>query len=160
MPGLDIAQSSSISDPLRRALLFVAAECTTLEDDWWIIGSTAAFLSGLFDPVPRDIDLLVSARDASRLFLQWNVQPRTPLQSNLFRSVFGICNTETIDIEIMGDLNVNVGREWCPLKLKSRKAIETDAGKLYIPTREEQVSILKLFGRPKDLIRAKSLETL
>jgi hypothetical protein len=157
---LNDPKSSNISNQLRDAVLFVAMECKLLEDDWWIIGSTAALLSGLPHIEPRDVDLLVSARDARRLFARWKVRPVTPASSSLFRSVFGVHCIGNVDIEIMGDLEVRTNGIWSSLKPKSRELTQTDAGQLFIPARDEQISILRLFGRPKDLLRARALEMI
>jgi hypothetical protein len=60
----------------------------------------------------------------------------------------------------MGDLEVGIDGIWRPIKPKSRERIETNAGQLFIPARNVQVSILRLFGRPKDMLRAKALEMI
>ena len=151
---------SNIPDRLQTAVRFVAAECDSLEDAWWIIGSTAAFFSGLHHPVPNDVDLLVSARDAQRLFAQWRINPTESTPSKLFRSLFGIHSLRTIDIEIMGGLEIFADGEWQRLEPKTRERVATEAGCLFIPAREEQISILRLFGRPKDIARADALEMI
>jgi hypothetical protein len=151
---------SSIPDRLQAAVQFIAAESVSLEDAWWIIGSSAAFFSGLQHPMPNDVDLLVSARDARRLFAQWQVKPTEPAPSKLFRSLFGIHSLRTIDIEIMGDLEIFADGEWQRLEPKTRERVATEAGCLFVPARGEQISILRLFGRPKDMARADALEMI
>jgi hypothetical protein len=160
MSDLDAAWfSRHVPGPFQHAFDFIAAECASLEDDGWIIGSTAALLSGLLHPLPEDVDLLVSAGDAYRLLARWKTQctPCTP--SNLFHSVFGVFTVATVDIEVMGDLEISTDHGWRRLKPKSRESMQFDSGPLSIPTREEQISILRLFGRPKDLTRARALES-
>jgi hypothetical protein len=53
----------------------------------------------------------------------------------------------------MGDLEIFANGEWRRLEPKTREQVETEAGCVFIPARE-QISILRLFGHPKDIASA------
>ena len=58
-----------------------------------------------------------------------------------------------IDVELMGDFEVRVQGDWTPVWPETRNAIDGPWGRVYIPELDEQVEILRRFGRPKDLRR-------
>ena len=141
-------------EKLARTLDAVAAAAAVLQERWWIIGSTAAFLVGL-DEQPKDVDLLTSEADAHRLMKHWRLEPTLPSASDLFRSsIFAMATFAPLPIEVMAGLNVR-GE---PLVPTTRLALPWSKGLLHVPEPQEQISILERFGRDKDLRRAGRLK--
>jgi hypothetical protein len=131
----------------------VATAAGELREPWWIIGSAAACLIGLHGH-PADVDLLVGEEDAHRLLGLWKSEPQATLPSHLFRStVFGRVSVAPLPIEVMAGLRVH-GE---PLVPRSRLPVPWRGKLLYVPDLGEQVAILRLFGREKDLRRADAL---
>jgi hypothetical protein len=145
------------ADPrLARTLDIVAEAAALLQQGWWIIGSAAAFLAGLEEPV-ADVDLLTSEADARRLLAAWGAEPQPPSPSPLFAStVFARVALAPLPIEVMAGTRVR-GEPLVP-----RTAAEVPWGdrRLYIPEIGEQIAILRRFGRDKDIRRAERLEAL
>ena len=141
---------------LSETLDAVAEATAVLQEPWWVIGSTAAFLIGL-DEQPADVDLLTSEADARRLLKHWSLEAGPPNPSPLFHSaVFATARMAPLPIEVMGDLRVR-GE---PLDPRTRLAVPWRDRLLHVPALGEQIAILEWFGRDKDLRRAERLRTL
>ena len=125
------------------------------EADWWIIGSTALWLSG-FKTRPKDIDILCSGAVAKALVKTCDMQLINSSEQDRFRSQ--IFDRKAIkgglDVEIMGDFEVRGPGGWAPLWPVTRQTIDGPWGRVFVPEIDEQVDILRRFGRPKDLRRA------
>jgi hypothetical protein len=137
--------------------LDLCAEATSaLREPWWIIGSAAAFLVGLENEV-ADVDLLTSPADAHDLLGAWGVEAATPSPSPLFASaVFGRASVAPLPIEVMAGTRVR-GELLSP---RTRIAVPWRERLLHVPDAREQIAILRLFGREKDLQRAERLEAI
>jgi hypothetical protein len=141
---------------LKQTLDMVAEAAGELREPWWIIGSAAAVLAGLDEQV-ADVDLLTGAAGARQLLRRWAVVPAAPSPSPLFASdIFGRLTTAPLPIEIMGGLRVRGDR----LLPATRMAVPWGDRQLYTPGVPEQIAILRLFGRDKDLERAERLEAM
>ena len=129
-----------------------------LQDDAFIIGSSALAFSGIEIPTVNDLDLLVSTRDAHFLQKAWNdrvIKDYVPGQGDLFRSTFGRFRFAAMDLEVMGDLEVRKNGNWIPLIVARHHTMVIGGLKVNIPTLDEQNRILTLFGREKDLDKVK-----
>jgi hypothetical protein len=117
---------------------------------WTLIGSGALILLGLPLAEAADLDIVTSAEGAGRLrraWASWLVagQPKAP--DGPFRSDdFARYETPLGPVEVMGGLRIR-GE---PLTIGERVGPT--------PTVAEQLRILRLFGRPKDLAKAEQLE--
>lgn len=122
--------------------------------DWWIIGSAALALSGI-DVAPKDIDVFAASDviEAARLNL---AAAATPSRSDLFRSqpYFQFHPEGGLEIDFMGGLEIRVAGAWTGLRIESRMRVSAGSVSLFVPSLEEQAVILRLFGRPRDLVRA------
>lgn len=137
----------------------VANAAADARDPWWIIGSAAVVLHGGDLPHVRDVDLLMSARDAEAFLRRARVEGRRGTGDDRFRSqVFGTWTRPPLPVEAFGGFEVAVGGEWRQVALSSRKAVTVGGARIYLPSAEELVRLLRSFGRPKDLERAKILE--
>ncbi|HQQ97130.1 MAG TPA: hypothetical protein PLX35_07695 [Cyclobacteriaceae bacterium] len=132
-----------------------------LQDDACIIGSSALALSGIAIEQVNDLDLLVSTRDAHFLQKAWNdrgIKDYVPGQGDLFRSTFSRFRFAAMDMEVMGDLEVRKNGNWIPVIVAQHHTIVIGGLKVNIPTLDEQIRILTLFGREKDLTKVRLIE--
>lgn len=114
---------------------------------WSLIGSGALVLLGVPLEAAGDLDVVTSVDGARRLRAAWGAwiapgEPKAP--DGPFRSDdFARYETPWGPVEVMGGLKVR-GR---PLDVSGP-----------IPSAADQLRILRLFGRPKDLAKAERLE--
>lgn len=140
-----------------RALLEAVADA----DDWWLIGSTAACLSGA-DFTPEDVDVFGSSATMAAIVGHFGGASTTGTSGERFRSqpFCRIAISGGLPIEVMGDLEVKSNEAWDRLRIHSRVAIATPVGTVYVPDLDEQVAIFELFGRDKDLAKAAILRRM
>lgn len=138
-----------MTDDLAATLDAVAAELAEAVQPWWVIGSAAALLHGAATQV-ADVDVLLSLADAERLAQRWNVDNEANDDGRFRSDVFARWPDAPLPVEIMAGLTVR-GR---PVTPRTRERI----GSVWVPSRGELVSILRRFGRPKDVARADLLE--
>jgi hypothetical protein len=114
---------------------------------WSLIGSGALILLGVPLDEAADLDVVTSVDGAGRLraaWASWLDEGERKAPDGPFRSdAFDAYETPWGRVEVMGGLHVR-GRRLDP----SRP----------IPDAAEQLRILRLFGRPKDLAKAERLE--
>jgi len=96
---------------------------------------------------------LTSSRDADKLKELWKEQRLNykPIETTRFKSNFARFNFELLDVEVMGDLEVYSKGQWRKVIVNSFKTISFTESKVNVPTLVEQVRILQLFGRQKDV---------
>lgn len=132
-----------------------------LQDDYFIIGSAALILTGIEITDTRDIDILTSDRDANRLRGMWKsrlVENHTTTNDDLFRSNFSRYHFGALDVEILGDLEVQKDNQWKRLIIQDY-IIHSEKGiQLKLPSIEEQKRIFQWFGRDKDIIKLDLIE--
>lgn len=143
------------------ALTQVAAALREARDPWWVIGSAAMALAGLEDIEVADVDLLTSSADAPCVAAALDATPPVgKADGDHFRSCFFTTDATPLDIEIMGDLEVMSNGAWTSVRPRTRRAVKVASAVFFIPEVAEQIDILRLFGRPKDLARAEKLGSL
>jgi hypothetical protein len=136
----------------------LAVSVSGADDDWWIIGSTAVVLHGADVPKTRDVDLLMSPRDAERLLKRVGGKPSDSKPSTQFRSkVFGTWFDPPLPIEVMGGFSVMTAGGWQPVLPKTRERRTLEGHEFYVPSVGELREMLLSFGRPKDVERAQLL---
>ena len=129
-------------------------------DPWWIIGSAAVNLHGAHVPDIKDVDVLMTRSDAEQVLRKLGLRSRPPTSSTMFRSsAFGTWTGPPLPVEIMGDLKLATPAGWCPVRPQTREAVTIDGHRLFVPAAGELVALLRSFGRPKDLLRVRLLET-
>ena len=137
----------------------VAAAAADADDRWWIIGSAAVVLHAVELGDVRDVDLLMSARDAESFLRRVGVEPGRGTGDGRFRSrVFGTWREPPLPVEAFGGFEVATDGAWREVTLATREAVTIGDGRLYVPSRVELVRLLHSFGRPKDLERASMLD--
>lgn len=105
--------------------------------------------------------MLLSNRDALYLKEVWRdkrINDYQPIQGDLFRSTFSRFDFGTMDIEAMGDLEVNRNGTWTPVKITQFNSIAIEGLTIKIPTLEEQIRVFKMLGRDKDLNKVRLIE--
>ena len=129
-----------------------APDLEAMGEPWTVIGSGALILLGLPLQAANDLDIVTSVDGAGRLrtvWAGWHCPAEAKLPDGPFRSEdFARYETLWGPVEVMGGLKVR-GE---PLVIGARHA------DLPIPSASEQLRILRLFGRPKDLAKAAQLE--
>ena len=143
---------------LAETLQMVAAAAHSAADPWWIIGSAAVVLHGGVVGRVKDVDLMMSARDAEGLLRRAGVEPRRGTGDERFRSmVFGTWSKPPIPVEAFGGFELCAGGVWRAVALDTREAVTVGGAQVFVPSREELVRLLQSFGRAKDLERARLL---
>ena len=149
----------SVTPAIAESLAMLAQAAAGAADEWWIIGSAAVLLHGGAVGHAKDIDLMMSARDADAFLRRVGVEPRRGTGDERFRSaVFGTWRRPPVAVEAFGGFEVAVGPTWREVRLETREAVTVGTARVYLPQRAELVRLLRCFGRPKDLERAKLLE--
>ena len=137
---------------LNKAFDQVAALLADIQQEWWIIGSSALALHGISGLDVADIDILVPDIEAGALVANRlgaevvSKDPHPQFHSDLFATL----TFAGLDIEVMSGFCVISNGEMLPVLPKSRLAFERKFGFLYAPSLEELEDILRLFGRKKD----------
>lgn len=134
-------------DDLRMLFDHVAPDLDAFAAPWSLIGSGALILLGAPIDAAADLDVVTSVAGAGRLeaaWAGWRAPGQAKAPDGPFRSEhFARYATPWGPVEVMGGLRVR-GR---PLEVSGP-----------IPGGTEQLRILRLFGRPKDLAKAAVLE--
>lgn len=128
-----------------------------LKHDYYIVGSAAMVLTGCKVDEIGDINILTSSFDANFLQNLWAdkiVTDHVYEYERIFRSNSGRFRFSTLDVEVMGNLEVHVGQQWVPLVVRQFMNVEVAGFQVKVPTLKEQYRIYKFFGRPKDLDKA------
>ncbi|RUL78418.1 hypothetical protein EKH80_04945 [Dyella choica] len=152
-PGQALREAIATSVPLLRS------HC---RDPWVVIGSAACALAGAAVEV-ADLDLLTSAADAQQLTALWSSRldgSYTPAGADRFRSHFARFRFPGLPLEVMGGLELNQAGDWLPVQVNEIVHVDVAGIAVPIPSRVEQIRLLKSFGRPKDRARAELLRAV
>jgi hypothetical protein len=138
------------SADLRALFERLAPDLDAYAAPWVLIGSGALILLGVPLEEAADLDVVTSMDGARRLraaWAGWLAPGEAKAPDGPFRSDdFARYETPWGPVEIMGGLRVR----GAPLRIGARDGA--------IPPAAEQLRILRLFGRPKDLAKAARLE--
>ncbi|MDZ7629591.1 MAG: hypothetical protein U5J99_14415 [Parvularculaceae bacterium] len=140
---------------LAATLADIASAAENFDDEWWVIGSAAAALSGADIASVGDVDVLLSENDARRLLGLWSAAPRSHGAPDAqFRSaVFARFEKTPLAIEAFGGFEMRVRGRWravLPLTREGR-------GGVFTPSLAEQIAILEAMDREKDRARIAAL---
>ncbi|MEK7266934.1 MAG: hypothetical protein AAB227_12640 [Pseudomonadota bacterium] len=140
---------------LAETLGLIAAAAPAFTDEWWIIGSAAAALAGADIAEVRDVDLLLSERDATALLARWAGAPKAPPDpSDQFRSaVFARFQHLPLAVEAFGGFEMRVRGRWRRVEPMTRLR----CGGVFTPSTAEQIALLEAMGREKDGARIAAL---
>jgi hypothetical protein len=148
-----------ISPRLQAGLDHLARLMQAEAEPWWIIGSTALVLTGLDNLEPDDIDVVASGDCLRRALASAGVDEMAPRPHPRFHSspYQRIEWQGAAPIELMGDLRVKTPVEAVRIVFESRISVLAGRSELFIPSAAEQIALLNLFGREKDLAKAARL---
>jgi hypothetical protein len=151
----------ALDETLVAAVRAASDVMVSAHDPWWIIASAAVALHGADAGPVGDVDVLLSRRDAMRILPTIGVQPVSGVESAAFHSgIFGTWRGAALPVEFMADFTYRCGADWITVAPTTRQAIEISGRTVFVPERAELHRMLLAFGRPKDLVRARSLEAL
>ena len=150
-----------LPDDFAASLDILASAASEMQDPWWVFGGAAMVLWGLRDWRAPDIDIMASPRDARRLIEALHGEVTPDPGEGLFRSqVFGQILTTPVPLDVMAGMDVRAGGDWVPVTFSTRVPIVLEDFTVFTPSINEQIETCRLFGRPKDLLRAEMLESL
>jgi hypothetical protein len=146
---------------LSETLSMLARAAQDAEDDWWLIGSAAVVLHGGQVLHVKDVDLMMSVRDADAFLHRVGgdrgaVEPSERFQSD----VFGVWNEPPVPIEIFGGFRLAIEGVWQDVSFATREPVAVANARVFVPSATELVRLLHSFGRAKDLERAARLAQL
>src|SRR6478736_6572739 len=145
--------SNTIKEKIIAVLKEAHPALSQLQDEFFVIGASALILSDLPINETKDIDLLTSSRDADKLKGLWKERDLNykPVATTRFKSNFARFQFGSLDIEVMGDLEVYSKGQWRKVVVNNFKTIALTDLQIKVPTLSEQIRILQLFGRQKDI---------
>lgn len=133
------------------ALQRISGLLSAAADPWWVLGSAAMALIGVDPGEIRDIDVLVSRRDATALMDSHHWENQADGGTEQFRSsIFLRPGLGEKRVEIMSEYEIRRGDKWEPVQPASRLRVMLDDTALFVPERWEQIEILNRLARPKD----------
>ncbi len=140
------------------ALLRLTAIMANARNDWWVIGSAAVALHRADAGRVADIDVLVSESDAAHILPSHGVPVAAGVADARFVStLFATYTDAPLPIEFMAGLHRRSGRAWEAVQPLTRCTVAGNGWTVFVPERAELITILRSFGRPKDLRRAAAL---
>ncbi len=148
----------TIDPRVSASLAMVARVMKDAYGPWWIIGSAAVMLHGGETGEIADIDVIVSSSDINRLYERLPLSNTPDETKRIFRSTrFGCWLEPPLNVEFMHGLEVHTGRGWQTVTLESAQAIKVGDYPVFVPSRNELIELLQLFGREKDIRRAATI---
>jgi hypothetical protein len=149
-----------ISPRLQAGLDHLAGLMQGEPEPWWVIGSTALVLTGIAGVEPDDIDVVASGSCLRRVLAKADIdeiasKPHPQFCSSPYQRIELEGATP---IELMGDLHVLTRSKLARVVLESRSEIRAGTAVVFIPSIAEQIALLRLFGRGKDMAKAALLE--
>lgn len=154
-----LSTSMELDADLKDTLLRTSDWLADTKDPWWILGSAAIALLGVDPNGVRDIDVLVSERDAEALMIHHSLENRFDGGTTCFRSnTFILPNLGALRVEVMAGYEIRVKDEWLNVWPQTRFSVVVSGSVLWIPEAREQIEILRMLNRPKDLGRIELIE--
>lgn len=138
-----------------RTLKGVAEALQGTHHDWWLFGGAAVALHGLEVEI---LDVVMSESDLRRVIGGLGIAPNDPGSSDRIRSdLWARWTALPLGVDLTAGLQVRIDGDWVRIVPRGRETVMVGGRPLYVPSRQELIAILRLFGRPKDLARADGL---
>lgn len=150
-----------IREQIITTLLQAEESLMKMHEEWCIIGAAAMILHGMSIGSTSDIDILTTDRGAAELqksMKVWRENCPVTKEDNLFRSNFARFKFPLMDMEVMGNLQINKEGRWREVRVTDFEELRIGRMVVKLPTLNELKNILRLFGRDKDLRRLRLLE--
>ncbi|MHA2380725.1 MAG: nucleotidyltransferase domain-containing protein [Candidatus Thorarchaeota archaeon] len=141
------------------------SECLVGREIRWVVaGSTSLALQGV-EVEPHDIDILTNRDGAfqiGELLSEFEVEPVSFGQSELFKSYLGRFEMSGVRVEVMGELRACVGDEWISYeeRLSSPQFVEFESVRVPVSSLKQQLESYELLGREKDSQRIARIREL
>lgn len=133
-----------------------------MDGNYCIYAASALALHGIDVGDTDDIDIITSTENVNRLrILLFDYLYKEPKlkETELFRSEFAQFHLPLMELEVSGNLQVCKEGEWHDVVVYETKPIVIyDNMSVNVASLTDIKRILKLFGRPKDLKRLKSID--
>lgn len=143
---------------LVETLPMLAQAAGDAQDKWWIIGSAAVVLHGCDVARVKDVDLMMSARDAAAFLTRTGgVRGGADASDRFASEVFGVWRQPPIPVEVFGGFRLAIDGQWRDVSFSTREPMTVAGAQVYVPSVEELAGLLRSFGRTKDLKRARLL---
>lgn len=127
-------------------------------EPWWVIAGAAVALHAGPVVTVDDIDVLLAISDVALIADVPGMVRNGGGGDALFRSAYyASLPTGAVDIEFMAGFELYGPGGWQPVWPRSRVLVEVADMAVPTPARGELIDMLRAFGRPKDLQRAKLL---
>lgn len=142
---------------LERLLAELDPGLSALAEPWCVIGSAAMMIAGAPVGDCPDLDIMTTGAGAATLETAWEVwrdRAYAPTSGGVFRSRFSGYAFHGGRVEVMGDLLLMQAGRWTPVLIPDAVPTVFAGRRVNIPTRQAQIDLLRLFGRPKDLAKA------
>lgn len=151
-----------LPEPLSDTIAAVAAVLADARDPWWILSGAAAALYGARPITVSDVDVMLSVRDAERLFARIGIVQEPPSGHPRFRSErFGRWTAPPLVVEFMaGFLLRDRDGAWRPMQPDTRRLLRVGAAIVFVPEMPELRAMFARIGRPKDQVRIALLDRL
>lgn len=144
---------------LAETLAMVSEAASCARNPWWIIGSAAVVLHGRSIDHIKDVDLVMSAADGEEFLKRVGERPQSGKPNDRFRSlVFGTWTKPPIPVEVMAGFSVATPDGWRDVALSTREEVTVQGQRVYVPSVDELIRLLRTFGRAKDHSRADLLQ--
>ncbi|MDJ0920826.1 MAG: hypothetical protein QNI84_06830 [Henriciella sp.] len=128
------------------------------EDPWWVLGSAAVALKGYNPQGVRDVDVLVSERDAEALIKRWGIRNQRDGGTATYRSrYFLLPKLGALRVEIMAGYEIVCDDTWQAVQPTSRTRIDVEGMPVFVPSDEDLISLFQMLGREKDLMRISAM---
>lgn len=97
----------TLPGPLRDTIVAVGSIMAEARDPWWIISGAAAAIYGAHPISVSDVDVILSAEDAMRLFSRFEIRQAPPSDHPRFRSeLFGRWTETPLAVEFMANFTL------------------------------------------------------
>lgn len=127
-------------------------------EQWWVIAGAAVALHANEPVIVDDIDVLLAIRDVPLIADLPGLVRKGGDRDARFRSAFyASLAVGTVEVEFMAGFALCGEQGWQPVWPRSRVLVDVAGLAVPTPDRAELVAMLRAFGRPKDLQRARLL---
>jgi hypothetical protein len=139
-----------------RATLFSFHDRLAGSDIVWAVTASANLMLQGLDVTPGDIDIVTTADGTHRieeLFSEYVVRPIQPPETAVdekkgIRSHYGAISVDRVEVELMGDLEHRIDREWIPIDdvAETRIFVERDGRDIPVMPLDHELASYRNFG--------------
>lgn len=136
---------------IKKALDEIASMLDEADADWCVYGSAALVLHGVTGIEAHDVDVMMSANGLRMLLRRL---PQVEMlggdkPGSRFRSLHARVYIKGVEVDLSGDLQIQQGNLWQVVTVE--EVCHQDG--IRFASLQDCIRLLRLFGRPKDLMR-------